>query len=191
MARRGHAAFHPCGADRRKRASPTEEEGRRSSHPFLFSLKQDQIIPTLQKLMQGFNLVDMGIQEQSLEMVIQRLVRGEPGKGGKAPVVMMRLGWRISGPEEWASGRDGLPSRISVRGAGFGGRTRGHPVRCSGTRSSISVQAWPQVAGMSYIQLIHYTITSVLFSQVRGGDNDFEPTPGDGFAPGQLSNYML
>jgi ABC-2 type transport system permease protein len=46
-----------------------------------------------------------------------------------------------------------------------------------------------QVAGMSYSDLIHYTLASVLFSQVRGGDNDFELS--EMIRSGQLSNYLL
>lgn len=39
----------------------------------LFSIKQEQIVSVLQTLMNRFQIIDMGIQEQSLEMVIQRL----------------------------------------------------------------------------------------------------------------------
>jgi ABC-type uncharacterized transport system permease subunit len=46
-----------------------------------------------------------------------------------------------------------------------------------------------QVAGMSYAQMMHYTLTSVLFNQIRGGDNDFELA--EMIREGQLSNYLL
>jgi ABC-2 type transport system permease protein len=46
-----------------------------------------------------------------------------------------------------------------------------------------------EVAGMSYSDLIHYTLISVLFSQVRGGDHDFELQ--EMIRTGQLSNYLL
>ncbi len=46
-----------------------------------------------------------------------------------------------------------------------------------------------QVAGMSYMDLIHYTFVSLLFSQVRGGDHDFELA--EMIRSGQLSNYLL
>ena len=46
-----------------------------------------------------------------------------------------------------------------------------------------------EVAGMSYRDLVHYTLISVLFSQVRGGDHDFELS--EMIRSGQLSNYML
>lgn len=46
-----------------------------------------------------------------------------------------------------------------------------------------------EVAGMTYAQMIHYTLASVLFSQVRGGDHDFELA--EMIRSGQLSNYLL
>ena len=41
-----------------------------------FNVKQDQIVPVLQALMQHGAIADMGIEEQSLESVIQRLFKG-------------------------------------------------------------------------------------------------------------------
>jgi len=41
-----------------------------------FTLKQDQIVPVLQILMQHGTIIDMGIEEQSLESVIQRVFEG-------------------------------------------------------------------------------------------------------------------
>jgi ABC-2 type transport system ATP-binding protein len=41
-----------------------------------FSIKQDQIVSVLQALMKHFSIIDMGIEEQSLEDVIQRLFEG-------------------------------------------------------------------------------------------------------------------
>jgi ABC-2 type transport system permease protein len=46
-----------------------------------------------------------------------------------------------------------------------------------------------QVAGMNYMDMVHYTLVSLLFSQVRGGDHDFEL--GEMIRSGQLSNYLL
>lgn len=46
-----------------------------------------------------------------------------------------------------------------------------------------------EVAGMTYIQMMHYTLVSVLFTQVRGGDHDFELS--EMIRSGQLSNYLL
>ncbi|MDR3608181.1 MAG: ABC-2 family transporter protein [Oligoflexia bacterium] len=45
------------------------------------------------------------------------------------------------------------------------------------------------VAGMTYAQMLHYTLTSILFTQIRGGDNDFELA--EMIREGQLSNYLL
>ncbi len=39
----------------------------------LFCIKRDQIIPTLQRLISKFQIIDMGIEEQSLESAIQRI----------------------------------------------------------------------------------------------------------------------
>ena len=46
-----------------------------------------------------------------------------------------------------------------------------------------------EVAGMSYAQMVHYTLASILFTQIRGGDNDFELA--EMIREGQLSNYLL
>lgn len=46
-----------------------------------------------------------------------------------------------------------------------------------------------EVAGMSYAQMVQYTLTSLLFTQVRGGDLDFELA--EMIRSGQLSNYLV
>lgn len=46
-----------------------------------------------------------------------------------------------------------------------------------------------EVAGMGYRDMIHYTLISILFTQVRGGDLDFELA--EMIRSGQLSNYLL
>ena len=38
-----------------------------------FNLRSEQIVPTLQKLMQHYQVVDMGIHQPNLEYVIQRM----------------------------------------------------------------------------------------------------------------------
>jgi len=59
------------------------EEGT-ESRVIKFSIKQDQIVRTLQSLMAKYQIVDMGIQVQSLEKVIQRLYEEErAGSAGK------------------------------------------------------------------------------------------------------------
>jgi ABC-2 type transport system ATP-binding protein len=52
----------------------TEEPGNKA---LLFHIKQDQIVSVLQALMKKFQIIDMGIEEQSLEKVIQRLFAEE------------------------------------------------------------------------------------------------------------------
>lgn len=46
-----------------------------------------------------------------------------------------------------------------------------------------------EVAGMTYSEMIHYTLVSVLFTQVRGGNLDFELA--EMIRSGSLSNYLL
>jgi ABC-2 type transport system permease protein len=45
------------------------------------------------------------------------------------------------------------------------------------------------IAGMTYHQMLEYTFMSLLFSQIRGGDLDFELT--EMIRTGQLSNYLV
>ena len=46
-----------------------------------------------------------------------------------------------------------------------------------------------EIAGMEYRDMIHYTIVSLLFTQIRGGDHDFELS--EMIRSGSLSNYLL
>lgn len=46
-----------------------------------------------------------------------------------------------------------------------------------------------EIAGMNFQDMIHYTWMSILFSQVRGGNHDFELA--ELIRNGQLSNYLL
>lgn len=52
-------------------ADGTESE--EGAKPIHFNIKQDQIVPVLQSLIQRYQIIDMGVEEQSLEKVIQRL----------------------------------------------------------------------------------------------------------------------
>lgn len=45
------------------------------------------------------------------------------------------------------------------------------------------------VAGMTYVDMVMYTLVSLLFTQVRGGDHDFELA--EMIRSGGLSNYLL
>jgi len=53
----------------------------REDRPFHISLKKEQIVPTLQKIMAHYEIADMGIEEASLESVIQRLYESSAGEG--------------------------------------------------------------------------------------------------------------
>lgn len=46
-----------------------------------------------------------------------------------------------------------------------------------------------EIGGMGYRDMVFYTLVSLLFSQIRGGDHDFEL--GEMIRSGQLSNYLL
>lgn len=46
-----------------------------------------------------------------------------------------------------------------------------------------------QISGMGYAELVQYTLASLLFTQIRGGDHDFELA--EMIRSGSLSNYLL
>jgi ABC-2 type transport system ATP-binding protein len=50
-----------------------DQDNSSEAKPIHFQIKQDQIVSVLQNLMKQFQIIDMGIEEQSLETVIQRL----------------------------------------------------------------------------------------------------------------------
>jgi ABC-type uncharacterized transport system ATPase subunit len=54
-----------------------EGEAQSESKSVHFNIKQDQIVSILQKLMASYQIVDMGIEEQGLETVIQRIYEEE------------------------------------------------------------------------------------------------------------------
>ncbi len=58
----------------------TAEEEASDHRAVLLTVKQDQIVSVLQKLMSRYQIIDMGIQSQSLESVIQRLYAEERTK---------------------------------------------------------------------------------------------------------------
>ena len=60
----------------------TDEESDAKS--VVFNISQDQIVAVLQALMTRFQIVDMGIEEQSLETVIQRLYEDERATRGSS-----------------------------------------------------------------------------------------------------------
>lgn len=62
--------------------APSSEEDTDQGHPIHFSVKKDQIVPLLQSLMRQYEIIDMGIEEQSLEKVIQRIYQEEKTEAG-------------------------------------------------------------------------------------------------------------
>lgn len=57
----------------------SNEDESEGSRPVLLSVRQDQIVSVLQSVIQHFKMLDMGIEEQSLEKIIQRLYAEEKG----------------------------------------------------------------------------------------------------------------
>jgi ABC-2 type transport system ATP-binding protein len=57
----------------------SEEES--TTHHLWLTIKNDQIAPTLQKLLGRYTISDMGIQGQSLERVIQKIYESESASG--------------------------------------------------------------------------------------------------------------
>jgi ABC-2 type transport system ATP-binding protein len=54
-----------------------EGEAQSESKSVHFNIKQEQIVSILQKLMASYQIIDMGIEEQGLETVIQRIYEEE------------------------------------------------------------------------------------------------------------------
>ncbi|MBI2711250.1 MAG: ATP-binding cassette domain-containing protein [Bdellovibrio sp.] len=72
----------PISSIEQSAESSEEDEKTESETPaYLIQLKQDQIVNVLQSLMQSLHIVDMGIEQQSLERVIQRIYSEEKELG--------------------------------------------------------------------------------------------------------------
>jgi hypothetical protein len=56
-----------------------EDEDKSDIRTFYLSVHQNQIVPALQAVMARYQITDMGIEEQSLEHVIQKLYEGDSG----------------------------------------------------------------------------------------------------------------
>ncbi|MGK5086660.1 ABC-2 family transporter protein [Bdellovibrionota bacterium FG-2] len=99
----------------------------------------------------------------------------------------MNLGWR------WAALRNGLQDATAYRieflfefvGSAFVPAT----VQWIVWYALFQLGGATTVAGMTYVDMIQYTLMSVLFTQIRGGDQDFELQ--EMIRTGQLSNYLL
>jgi ABC-2 type transport system ATP-binding protein len=58
--------------------SVADDEAAGDQKTIYLALKRDQVVPTLQSLLGRFQVIDMGIEEQSLERVIQNLYASSP-----------------------------------------------------------------------------------------------------------------
>lgn len=99
----------------------------------------------------------------------------------------MRLGWR------WAALRNGLQDATAYR-LEFILELIGYAAVPAATQlvlwyAMFNVGGSERVAGLTYAEMIAYTLVSVLFSQVRGGNHDFEIA--ELIRSGGLSNYLL
>lgn len=99
----------------------------------------------------------------------------------------MKIGWR------WAALKNGFQDATAYR-LEFFAEILGSAV----VPAAIQWVLWyalfqtggnTQVAGMTYTDMLHYTWISLLFTQVRGGNHDFELA--EMIRDGSLSNYLL
>ncbi len=99
----------------------------------------------------------------------------------------MRLGWR------WAALKNGLMDEAAYRTEFFI-----QILSSAAVPAAVQIVLWyalfkvggnTEVAGWGYQELIHYTLVSTLFTQIRGGDHDFELQ--EMIRTGGLSNYLL
>jgi len=68
----------PEASVRKAEAGGAEEEGDAALGVFHLSMAKERIVPSLQKLMSAYTVIDMGVSEQSLEGVIQKLFAEKP-----------------------------------------------------------------------------------------------------------------
>ena len=99
----------------------------------------------------------------------------------------MKLGWRI------AALQNGFKDAVAYRSEFFlefvGSAIVPATIQWILWYAMFKIGGATEVAGMTYIELMHYTAVSVLFTQVRGGNHDFELQ--EMIRSGQLSNYLL
>lgn len=99
----------------------------------------------------------------------------------------MKLGWRI------AALQNGFKDAVAYRSEFFlefiGSAIVPATIQWILWYAMFKIGGATEVAGMTYVELMHYTAVSVLFTQVRGGNHDFELQ--EMIRSGQLSNYLL
>ena len=99
----------------------------------------------------------------------------------------MRVGWRIAALKNGF--QDATAYRIEFLFEILGSAFVPAAIQWVLWYALFKVGGATSVAGMDYKAMIHYTLVSLLFTQVRGGDHDFELA--EMIRSGQLSNYLL
>ncbi len=99
----------------------------------------------------------------------------------------MKLQWRIAALKNGL--RDATAYRLEFLFEILGAAFVPAAIQCVLWYALFQVGGATEVAGMNYSDMIHYTLVSLLFTQIRGGDHDFELQ--EMIRSGQLSNYLL
>lgn len=99
----------------------------------------------------------------------------------------MKLGWRLAALKNGF--QDATAYRVEFLFEVLGSAFVPAAIQIVLWYAMFQVGGATRVAGMTYSQMIHYTIMSLMFTQIRGGDNDFELQ--EMIRTGQLSNYLV
>ncbi len=97
------------------------------------------------------------------------------------------MSWRLAAL--WNGFQDATAYRIEFLFEVLGGAAVPAAIQWVIWYAMFKIGGQSQVGGMSYPEMVHYTLVSILFTQVRGGDHDFELV--EMIRSGQLSNYLL
>jgi len=97
------------------------------------------------------------------------------------------LGWRVAALKNGF--RDATVYRIEFISEIFGAAFVPAAIQAVLWYAIFKVGGATEIAGMNYSELVRYTLATILFTQIRGGDHDFELM--EMIRTGQLSNYLL
>jgi ABC-2 type transport system permease protein len=99
----------------------------------------------------------------------------------------LKLQWRIAALKNGF--RDATAYRVEFLFEIFGSAFVPAAIQAILWYSLFKVGGATEIAGMTYVDMIQYTMVSLLFTQIRGGDHDFELQ--ELIRSGGLSNYLL
>lgn len=100
---------------------------------------------------------------------------------------MLKIGWRLAALKNGF--QDATAYRLEFLFEVFGAAFVPAAIQWLLWYAIFQLGGATEVAGMGYHDMVMYTLVSLLFTQVRGGDHDFELA--EMIRSGQLSNYML